>query len=144
MRLLLTRLYMNDKQTLGRLSVIDNNGIEIFVCKTLELPFKNNQKRISCIPCGKYELIKRVSIRFHQHFTLWNVPGRDHILIHQGNFHHDILGCILVGMRYKDIDGDKNLDLMNSASTLEILLNLLPDRTTITICNDINLKNVYI
>lgn len=142
MRLLLTRLYMNDKQTLGRLSVINNQGIEIFVCKTLELPFKNNQKRISCVPVGKYELIKRTSIKYRLHFHLWDVPGRYKILIHQGNFHHEIWGCILVGMRYKDIDGDKNLDLMNSAATLEILLNLLPDRTTITICNDVNLKNV--
>jgi hypothetical protein len=144
MRLVLTRLFMNDRQTLGRLSVINNQGIEIFVCKTLELPYIGNKRRISCVPVGKYDLMKRTSYKYHLHFHLWNVPGRDHILIHQGNFHHEILGCILVGMRYKDIDGDKNLDILNSASTLEILLNLLPDRTTITICNDINLNKVSI
>jgi hypothetical protein len=141
MRLVLHRLYMNDKQTLGRLSVINRDNIEIFVCKTLELPYKDNQKRISCIPVGKYDIIKRNSTKYGNHLHIWNVPNRDHILIHQGNFHTDILGCVLVGSRYRDINNDKNLDLINSTSTLEILVNILPDRSTLTIYNDDNFKN---
>lgn len=142
MRLILTRQFSNEKQTLGRLSVVNSDNIEVYVCKTLELPFNGNQRRISAIPCGKYKLIKRKSERFNNHFHVLDVPNRDMILIHQGNFHTDILGCILVGQRLQDIGKDKNLDVVSSATTLELLLNLLPAETTLTICNDATFINV--
>ncbi len=69
------------------------NGLKL--CCSIELPWKDNQQRISCIPEGKYELEKRYSLRFKWHLLLKNVPGRDLILIHPANdAFRELKGCI--------------------------------------------------
>lgn len=55
------------------------------VCNTIELPWKENQSRISCIPEGTYQLTKRYSLRFGWHLLVNNVYGRNYILIHAFN-----------------------------------------------------------
>src|SRR5580693_8968818 len=65
------------------------------ICSTIELPWKNNQPRVSCIPEGRYELKKRYTPRFGSHFILVNVPGRILILVHAANDAlKEIKGCI--------------------------------------------------
>jgi hypothetical protein len=65
------------------------------VCSTIELPWKNNKPRVSCIPEGEYELRKRWSQRFGEHFILLHVPGRSYILIHPANDAlKELKGCI--------------------------------------------------
>ena len=64
---------------------------------TLELPWKANQRSISCIPAGEYELIRWPSPKFGQVLMVRAVPNRDGILIHAGNTAKDTQGCILVG-----------------------------------------------
>lgn len=65
------------------------------LCNTIELPWKNNQHQISCIPEGKYELIKRYSDHFGWHFEVMKVPNRDLILIHPANDAlKELKGCI--------------------------------------------------
>jgi len=66
------------------------------ICKTLELPDKQNQRRISCIPEGTYKVIKEKPkpTRNHGHFRLPEVKGRDGILIHRITYVKDLLGCI--------------------------------------------------
>ena len=65
------------------------------VCSTIELPWLNNQSRISCIPEGKYELIKRYSLKFGWHLLLKNVIDREIILIHPANdARKELKGCI--------------------------------------------------
>jgi hypothetical protein len=58
---------------------------KVRICYSIELPWLNNQRRISCIPEGRYELIKRYSLRFGWHLLVNNVPKRDYILIHAYN-----------------------------------------------------------
>lgn len=75
------------------------NGILLLkgkrVCFTIELPWKNNQSRISCIPEGRYELKKRYSPRFGWHILVVNVPARSFILIHAANdAGKELKGCI--------------------------------------------------
>jgi Family of unknown function (DUF5675) len=66
------------------------------VCLTIELPWKNSQSRISCIPEGKYELKKRYTLRFGKHFILMNVSNRSYILLHAANSAlKGIKGCIV-------------------------------------------------
>ena len=55
------------------------------VCSSIELPWKNNQPRISCIPEGRYELTKRYSQRFDHHLLVNGVTNRSYILIHAYN-----------------------------------------------------------
>jgi hypothetical protein len=89
MQLELIRVY----HTLGTNGVILLNGEKI--CAAIELPWKNNQPRISCIPEGKYTLIKRYSPRHGWHLQVMDVPGRQYILIHPANNAAlELKGCI--------------------------------------------------
>lgn len=55
------------------------------ICATIELPWKNNSTGISCIPEGRYSLIRRYSPRLKDHLLLEDVPDRQYILIHPAN-----------------------------------------------------------
>jgi hypothetical protein len=72
---------------------ISFNGVR--VCSTIELPWKNNQHRISCIPEGRFELTKRYSPKFGHHLLVNEVKGRELILIHPANDAvKELKGCI--------------------------------------------------
>ena len=89
MELELNREYL-PKGTNGELLL---NGDKL--CSTIELPWKNNQRQVSCIPEGRYELKKRYTPRFGKHFILLNVPNRSYILLHAANDAlKEIKGCI--------------------------------------------------
>ena len=65
------------------------------ICMTIELPWKNNLKRKSCIPEGKYPLKKRFSERFGWHVWIDLVPNRSLILLHPANDAlNELNGCI--------------------------------------------------
>lgn len=105
------------------------------VAKTIELAWKDNARRTSCIPVGTYTVIKRKSNKYGNHFHVLNVPGRDMILIHSGNYYSDSLGCIIVGSEHKDIDKDGLVDVVNSKTTLSKMYTTFPDRFKIIIKN---------
>ena len=87
--LVLKRIYL-DKAVHGRLYV----GEELLAC-TIELPWKQNAKRISCIPEGVYTLRRRYSEKFKWHLVLLEVPERSGILIHPANDAlKELQGCI--------------------------------------------------
>ena len=94
--LLLIRDEFTDKSTLGKLFL----NSEMF-CQTLELPYLDNQRSISCIPEGEYKVrlrtAKESSSRDYLHLLVQDVEGRSYILVHIGNFPKDTKGCILVG-----------------------------------------------
>lgn len=52
------------------------------VCTSIELPWHNNERRVSCIPEGQYVVRPRYTTRFGHHLTVEKVPGRSSILIH--------------------------------------------------------------
>lgn len=126
MKAVLTRQPSSDKQTLGELVLFDGDK-KIFSCKTLELPWKDNKRQVSCIPKGEYEVVFRDKGKFRRHYHVKNVPGRTWILIHTGNYHSQILGCILVGNAFSDINADGYLDVINSRKTLDALLSHAPE-----------------
>jgi hypothetical protein len=94
--LLIVRDTFTEKSTIGRLFI---NG-ESF-CDTLENPYINNQRNISCIPEGNYKVRLRLpresATRDYLHLLVQDVPNRDYILFHIGNSAKDTSGCILVG-----------------------------------------------
>ena len=123
----LQRIIDNGKQTLGKLVVCDNMLNPQYECWTLELPWRWNERNISCIPAGIYPASKFVSQKLGECIAIHNVPNRTAIRIHSGNFNTQIEGCILVGNDVKDINGDGQLDVLNSKATLKELLSILPD-----------------
>ncbi len=85
----LTRTYFPDG-TNGRLECEGK-----FVCNTIELPWRNNEKRVSCIPEGKYFISKRYSNKFKWHLEIVNVQNRSLILFHPANNAQlELSGCI--------------------------------------------------
>jgi hypothetical protein len=115
--------------------VIGDNDETVFEYKVLELPWKDNQRMISCIPDGEYlvEKCKPTAKRPYTYFHVLNVPGRDAILWHPGNFTHQILGCQLPGEKFIDLNKDGLPDIANTTATLKILAALLPDKFKLTI-----------
>ena len=65
------------------------------VCNTIELPWRDNQRNVSCIPEGRYPLRKRYSERFKWHIEIEDVPDRSSILFHPANYAlGELRGCI--------------------------------------------------
>ena len=89
MKLELIRTYFPD----GTNGIIFLNGK--ILCYSIELPWHNNLSRISCVPEGTYELVKRYSPSHKWHLLLNNVPNRQFILIHPANnAKKELKGCI--------------------------------------------------
>lgn len=88
----------------GVFGVIHCDGIPFAL--TAELPWKQNQARISCIPSGVYTCKRVNSPKFGETFEVMEVEGRDHILFHKGNIPiNDSLGCILLGEQFEPVEG---------------------------------------
>ncbi len=136
MKLELDRFYSSDVQTRGYLRLVQH-GETAFRCCTLELPWKDNENRVSCIPPGTYNLKHRPASASgtydYDHFHVQQVPGRSWILIHAGNLYSHILGCVLVGDEFEDINGDGHPDVINSAATLRKLRGLVPPAATLEV-----------
>ena len=117
--LLIIRETFTDKSTIGNLYL---NGE--WLCDTLELPYLDNQRSISCIPAGEYKVrlrtAKESSSRDYLHLLVQDVKGRSYILVHIGNFPKDTRGCILVGIG-REQDRVKNSTLAMDLLMKEIL-----------------------
>lgn len=65
------------------------------VCHTIELPDKDNRTRVSCIPEGRYKLVRYHSKRFPNSVGVAKVPDRSAILFHTANDAlTELQGCI--------------------------------------------------
>ena len=113
--LLLIRDTFTEESTIGELFI---NGERI--CDTLERPYFNNQRNISCIPEGVYPVRLRLpresATRDYIHLLVQDVPDRDWILFHRGNFPKDTSGCILVGL------GSQQDVVNNSVLAMDLLI----------------------
>lgn len=138
MELIVRRLYLKDKYTIGKLYI---NGV--YECDTLEDKVRDLNKdgdlndigeskvySETAIPYGKYEVTLNVmSPKYSKRSTyLWcngflprllNVPHFDGILIHAGNTANDSAGCLLVG------ENKVKGRLVNSMETLKRLYAIL-------------------
>jgi hypothetical protein len=72
-----------------------NGELKLVVCNTIELPWLQNQRNVSCVPEGRYELRKRFIKKFGLHLLVVDVPDRSWILIHPANeAKTQLKGCI--------------------------------------------------
>lgn len=113
--------------TLGTLIVQAGNMREVEI-DTLELPWKMNQRNISCIPEGVYQAEKYESEKHGKCFHVKDVENRTGILIHPANFVRELRGCIAPGLSHADIDQDGIIDVTSSRKAMDILLEKLPDK----------------
>jgi len=113
--LLLIRDTFSEESTIGELFL---NGERM--CDTLENPWLNNQRNISCIPEGIYPVRLRLpresATRDYLHLLVQDVPNRDWILFHRGNTAKDTSGCILVGL------GSQQDFVSNSVLAMDLLI----------------------
>lgn len=134
---LLDRVYLEDR-TLG--SIYDQQGG--IICKTLELPDKQNQRSISCIPEGEYLVTYSPPVlkddpntpvnesggripRDYEHYIVHNVENRSGILIHRGRTPEWSKGCITVGGRFGNFNTD-HPTLEDSKQKLQWMIDNLP------------------
>lgn len=95
--------------TFGTLELPDGTSLV-----TIECPWQNNQRNISCIPAGEYEMQKhksphngnRISITSDTlGVTRYGPSQRSHILMHKANLVESLEGCIAPGVRFGVIAG---------------------------------------
>lgn len=105
MRVRIVREHTGDDGTPGTLTV-EGEG---FTCRTLELPWRGNRRGVSCIPAGTYPArLSWSPKRRRRLYELAQVPGRDDVQIHAGNYagdtaqgyRSDVEGCILLGREW--------------------------------------------
>lgn len=112
---------VSGKNTLGSFVVFDQIT-KVFEGVTLELPWEDNERGVSCIPAGLYSVTAWDSPTKGRCYRIGPVPGRDNILIHTGNYNKDTQGCILLGNTFEDINKDGVMDVSGSRSALTRLL----------------------
>ena len=106
-------------QTLGILFFETIGGTKTFA--TLELPWKDNQRSISCIPKGNYQVKTTYSNKYKKDmWQIMDVPNRSGVRIHGGNYYFQIEGCILLGLSREDINNDGKLDMINSQKAIAL------------------------
>lgn len=111
-----------------------------FMCHTGELPWRNNQTGISCIPPGTYVCRWRLSPTKGMCYHVDSVPGRTDVEIHAANFMGDkslgkrceLLGCIAPGLEVGELDGQMAVTFSKDA-LVALVRDLAQENFTLTI-----------
>lgn len=135
----LVRQESTDQGTPGVMTIDDqtfNSG---------ELPWKNNESNLSCIPVGAYTCHVSHSEHFNRDlYHVLNVPNRTDVMIHPANlfgdttkgFKSQLLGCICLGTETGEMEGQ--MAVMNSKIAIAQFMQLLNNEDfTLIISNSI-------
>ncbi len=102
--MILQRLPQNGQATYG---VLLDGDTKIPFAVTLELPWVNNEKNISCIPYGHYNCKRITRPNGDITFKILDVKNRTDILFHIANYTSELLGCIGIGEAFEILkDGE--------------------------------------
>lgn len=104
---------------------IFTDNIEVGRFYTLERPWLDNKRSVSCIPKGEYEVEPNDTLAHPNTYRVLNVPNRDGILIHIGNLVSHSEGCILVGKSRADVDKDGKVDIARSTEAIREMNKLI-------------------
>lgn len=111
----------------------------------LELPWRGNEPYVSCIPEGLYEYEVRHSLKAGR-AVIWvmDVPDREYIQWHPGNYTSQIEGCGLPGIGVKYLNADNIPDVISSVDTLDDILANIPEKGTIRYTSALKPVGVYL
>ena len=132
MKIIIDRIFGNDNKTLSENYLVDDKGNTVLKFRGIELPWKDNQRNISCMPAGIY---KAIAVRRFSNgkYALWvqDVPGRSQIMVHTANYVRDLRGCLAPGRFFRDLDKDGIVDVGMSQSVMDELQKHIPLGTEI-------------
>ena len=135
MKVKLYRFWQDKNQSTGAISVLNDEGQPILILPCIERGDRNNERNVSCIPSGEYDLVLEWSPRFQR--KLWElkgVPNRSECKIHASNYWHQLNGCIAPGMEFNsDINKDGYYDVTQSKVGLRAFHKALKGETKIKI-----------
>jgi hypothetical protein len=94
-------------------------------CLTLEPPDQANKAWTSCIPVQQYICIPFESPKFGRTYIVSDVPDREKIVFHSGNWLSDTQGCILLGDSLLHLSGRRGV--ANSRDTFKKFMHILGD-----------------
>jgi hypothetical protein len=136
-QVLINRFKITDDYSLGDCYIkYPCNDIK-YVGKTLERGWRDNQSNISCVPEGTYQLKLERSPRFRKDlWELYGVPNRSECKFHAANYWRQLNGCIALGNKHVDIDGDGDPDVTSSRITMKKFHSMMEGvEATVTITN---------
>ena len=132
---LLRNIELPEHGTFGTVSINETP-----FCVSLELCWKDNQRDISCIPEGMYNVELTFSPHFEkQLYLIKNVQDRDGIRIHSANVDRQLLGCQAYAESFGKIytSGQEEIAIMNSGKTMQRFMQIMNNEFIIEI-RDIN------
>ena len=115
----LTRITTHPKQgTFGALT-IDGTPFSV----DLEPSNMDNKKFLSCIPEGRYMIRPIVSPKFGKTWEVVDVPDRENIMFHAGNWAFNTDGCIILAQHFGKLHG--RWAVLNSGNTFKAFLSTM-------------------
>tara|TARA_R110002124_G_scaffold281430_1_gene455703 strand:- start:62317 stop:62748 length:432 start_codon:yes stop_codon:yes gene_type:complete len=119
-KVIINRFKITSNYTLGHCYIEHSpDNIEYIGC-SLERGWKDNQSNISCVPEGNYDLKLEYSPKFKKDlWELYGVPNRAECKFHAANYWRQLDGCIALGNKHIDIDGDGDPDVTSSKITMD-------------------------
>lgn len=96
--------------TVGEILVEDFRGA------VLELPWRENERNLSCIPAGTYRMRLGSFKGRYANYELQDVPGRSAIELHRGNVLEDTNGCPLIGTSLVIVTHSRSVYLSESTA----------------------------
>lgn len=135
---IVNRFKISHNYSLGHCYIKYSDDCTQYVGCSLERGWRNNESNVSCVPEGTYELKLEHSPRFRKNlWELYGVPGRAECKFHAANYWRQLNGCISLGNKHIDIDGDGDLDVTSSKNTMKKFHDMMEGVTeaTVTVCN---------
>ena len=136
----ITRHRITDDYSLGKCYIKNNHTGELnYLACSLERGWRNNQNNVSCVPEGTYDLKLEWSPRFNKNlWELYGVPNRSECKFHAANYWRQLNGCIALGTKHIDIDGDGDPDVTSSRANMKKFHEALEGQTT----SKVEIKNL--
>lgn len=143
LQVIVNRFKITDDYSLGHCYVKRDNGEAKYVGCSLERGWRDNQSNVSCVPEGTYTLKYEYSPRFRKNlWELYGVPGRSECKFHAANYWRQLNGCIALGNKHVDIDGDGDPDVTSSRLTMKKFHDMMKDAVGITVEAEVVINNI--